>query len=73
MKIHLRDIRFYNNLGMNFPVCRTGERLLDLEASGYRMADSDDYKKATDKTPFCKHCIRKWNIKYSWCPIEVVK
>jgi len=72
MKIHLRDIRMYNNAGMNFPVCRTQDRLLDLEASRYTMANREDYRNADDKSVFCKHCLRMWNERYGdWAPIKI--
>lgn len=71
MKLHLRDIRLRNNAGIDFPVCRTGGEFLDLEATRYPTASTEDYEKAEDKSIFCKHCLRKWNKRYDWCQIEV--
>lgn len=70
MKLHLIDIRLRNNAGMNFPVCKASERLLDLDASRWPLASSTDYRETSDKSVFCKHCVRTWAKRYAWAPLE---
>ena len=59
MKLHIRDIRLYNNAGIDFPVCRAQEKLLDMEVTRYPMAI--DPRNAT-----CKHCHRAYAQVYPW-------
>lgn len=71
MKIHLRDLRLYNNAGISMPVCvasRPGH--LDLEATGYTIRNTDEYRNAEDKSLFCAHCVRAWNLRYPWAPLS---
>lgn len=50
MKIHLKDLRLRINGGIDFPTCRSNEKLLDF--SYYLMT--------TDKGEVtCKRCLRK--------------
>lgn len=36
-KVHYRNIRLMNNAGMEFPECRAGAALLDLDAGRLKM------------------------------------
>jgi len=50
--VHIRDLRLFVNAGMSFPSCKAGERLLDLDASCWPIADPHHPETAT-----CKTCI----------------
>lgn len=50
IKIHLRDMRLFNNAGMDFPACYTGARFLDCDKG--RLLTSPRFKEVT-----CKHCL----------------
>lgn len=70
MKLHLTDLRLYVNAGISMPVCvATRDGPLDLEATRYPKANSDDYQIAEDKSAFCSHCVRAWNHRYPWSPL----
>jgi hypothetical protein len=50
-KVHFRHTTLRVNAGMDFPACKAGERLLDLDAG--RWPTTGDQDKVT-----CKHCLR---------------
>ena len=51
MKTHMRDIRLRNNAGMDFPLCKAGAELLDLDAGRWPLTGK--YSEVT-----CAHCRR---------------
>lgn len=51
-KVHLRDVRFFVNAGMNFPVCQRDAELVDLEKCGWLMS-------ATAEDITCINCIKR--------------
>lgn len=69
MKVHIGDIRLANNAGMQFPVCKAGAKMLDLDASRWNIQTSTDYRNAEDKTHFCKKCIAAWARRYPWATL----
>ena len=52
MKVHMRSTRHFVNAGMNFPLCRTNEDLLDLDASGWPMEAYPDFVT-------CDECLKR--------------
>ena len=57
-KLHMRDIRYSNNAGMDYPVCRATDKLTDVELR-WDFAESRD--NAT-----CERCIRAFPRLYPW-------
>lgn len=55
-KVHFRDIRLFNNAGMELPTCTANAPLLNV---GFRGRITSDKRKVT-----CKHCQKK--ISKSW-------
>jgi hypothetical protein len=53
-KTHFRDVRLFNNAGMNFPTCRANEKMLDLEAAWLPI--SAEIHEVT-----CKHCLKAYH------------
>lgn len=71
MKLHLQDTRLKVNVGIDFPVCRRNEKLLDLDATRYPTINTDEYRKLENKSNVCRHCIRAWEKLYGdWAPLE---
>lgn len=58
MKMHIKDIRLFNNAGMSFPVCQAGAKLLDLDKTAWKTGTEDE---AT-----CKRCMRAYAKRYGW-------
>jgi len=50
--VHLRNLRLYNNAGMNFPECYAGAKLLDTDKG--RLPTSPILEKVT-----CPRCLRR--------------
>jgi hypothetical protein len=63
MKLHIRDIRLFNNAGISFPVCRANEKLLDMDATRYSFAKVEN---GHEVGVTCKHCIRIYPKRYPW-------
>ena len=51
-RIHKESIRFANNLGMEFPVCKKNDRLIDLDAGLWPTSPHN-------KEVTCKNCQRE--------------
>lgn len=58
-KIHLEDIRLYNNAGISFPVCQRNAKMLDLDKTGWTTAGNIE-----DVT--CKLCVKLAPKYYPW-------
>jgi hypothetical protein len=58
-KVHMRDIRLFNNAGMDFPVCFSTAKLLDLDKS--RLPLTNEISKVT-----CKRCESMFRKHYPW-------
>ena len=59
MRTHYRDLRLRNNAGISIPVCKAGEKLLDLDSSAWPITLNK--AKVT-----CKRCISAWARAYDW-------
>ena len=59
MKEHLRDIRLRNNAGMDFPTCKAGAKMLDLDAG--RWPTTGEISETT-----CLHCVKAATRDYEW-------
>lgn len=49
-KIHLRDMRLFNNAGMEYPKCRANDKLLNVEL---HYTITSNLNEVT-----CKHCLK---------------
>lgn len=72
MKLHISDIRLYNNAGIDMPVCKAGARLLDMDATRYPTVSTDDIRhNKVNMEEVCKHCLRAWEIRYGdWASLK---
>ena len=59
MKLHIRDIRLFNNAGISFPVCQASVKMLDLDKTAWSCA-----KERKDAT--CAHCKVAFQKRYEW-------
>jgi hypothetical protein len=59
MKVHMEDIRLYNNAGMSMPICYANAPMLDLDKS--RLSTSGLLIEVT-----CLHCKRMFPKRYPW-------
>ena len=41
-RIHKRSIPFRSNAGIDFPVCKKGARLLDMDATGWETTGNNE-------------------------------
>lgn len=57
-KTHIADIRLANNAGMNFPVCRAGDRLLNLDCGHWQMVKAEEVT--------CRRCQAAYARRYPW-------
>jgi hypothetical protein len=57
--IHMTDIRYKNNAGINLPVCFSTAQLLDMDKT--RLPQTSDFAEVT-----CKHCLRMTPKHYPW-------
>jgi hypothetical protein len=64
MKVHIRDIRLYNNAGISFPACQAGAKLLDLDKSCWTTRGAED---AT-----CINCKRIYRKRYPWSRVRTL-
>ena len=59
MKLHIRDIRLYNNAGISLPVCYARATLLDLDKTHLPTAHNPE-----DAT--CQRCKKAYPRRYPW-------
>lgn len=59
MKLHIGDIRLFNNAGISFPVCQTSAKMLDMDKTAWPVANPT--KDAT-----CKNCKVAFKKRYPW-------
>jgi hypothetical protein len=50
--VHKRSVRFYNNAGINFPECRSGDCMLNMDCSSWNIT-------TVDSEVTCKNCLRE--------------
>jgi hypothetical protein len=58
-KVHMRDIRLFNNAGMQFPVCQAGAALLDCDKGHWQITTNE-----AEVT--CKLCPARYRKYYPW-------
>lgn len=58
-KVHMVDIRLYNNAGIEFPVCYCNDGPLDLEKTGLP-------KTSNESEVTCKRCPGAFRKRYPW-------
>ncbi len=62
METHKKDLRLSVNAGMDYPVCKAGEALLDIE---FREPVTNEHRDVT-----CEKCKGEWNRRYPWAKIK---
>jgi hypothetical protein len=63
LKVHYRDIRFRNNMGIDFPTCFAGAPILDMEKS--YLPTSGNFDLVT-----CRNCIKLAPLRYPWANLK---